>query len=100
MERDVHVLRTESAEVDLDAIVDHYGPLNPTATLAMLDRIAETEALLTQYPHLGRPGRIADTREMVVTHTSFIIVYVLDAPTITVLRVLHGRQQWPEKSDS
>lgn len=96
----MHILRTESAELDLDKIVDHYGPLNPTATLAMLDRIAETESLLTQYPHLGRPGRVADTREMVVTRTPFIIVYASDATSIIVLRVLHGRQQWPEESGS
>lgn len=57
MERAVQILRTESAEVDLDTIVDHYGPLNPTATLAMLDRIADTESLLEEYPYLGRPGR-------------------------------------------
>ena len=91
----MRVLRTESAEADLDAIADYYGQLNVQATLHILDRIAQVEAVLSEYPYIGRTGRVNNTREIVVTGTPFILVYALDPHDLIVLRVLHGRQQWP-----
>jgi addiction module RelE/StbE family toxin len=92
----VRVLRTESAESDLDAIADYFGQLNPQATLHMLDRIFEVEATLNDYPYVGKTGRVKGTREAVVTGTPFILVYMLEPQALTVLRILHGRQKWPE----
>jgi toxin ParE1/3/4 len=92
----VIVLRTETAEADLDAIADYYGALNPAAALHLLDRIAQTESTLSDYPLIGRAGRVEDTREAVVTGTPFILIYALSPPHLIVLRVLHGRQQWPQ----
>lgn len=91
----VRVLRTKSAESDLDAIADYYGALNPMAALHLLDRIAETEATLSEYPYIGRVGRVSETREAVITGTPFILIYALQTSALIVLRVLHGRQQWP-----
>lgn len=91
----VRVSRTESAESDLDAIADYYGKLNPIAALHLLDRIGETEALLCEHPHIGKAGRVPDTREVVITGTPFVLIYSLRRDVIIVLRVLHGRQQWP-----
>lgn len=89
------VLRTESAESDLDAIADYYGGLNPRVALRLLDRISEVEATLCEYPYIGRIGRVTGTREAVVTGTPFILVYSVGPENLAVLRVLHGRQQWP-----
>ena len=35
------------------------------------------------------------TREMVV-RPNYIVVYADDLQTVTILRVLHAAQQWPE----
>lgn len=35
------------------------------------------------------------TREMVV-RSNYLVVYAEDAYTVTILRVLHGAQQWPQ----
>lgn len=91
----MRVSRTETAESDLDAITDYFGGLNPQATLHMLDRIADVEATLSDYPLIGRAGRVEGTRESVVTGTPFILVYALGPDAVTILRILHGRQQWP-----
>lgn len=92
----MQVLRTESAENDLDAIAGYYGPLNPTATLAILDRVADAEATLGEYPFFGRTGRVSGTREVVVVGTPFILVYTVSESSVTIIRVLHTRQKWPK----
>ena len=43
----------------------------------------------------GWVGRVEGTREMVV-RSNYIVVYAEDADTVTVLRVLHAAQQWPQ----
>lgn len=91
----VQVLRTESAESDLDAIASYYGDMNSVAALHLLDRIAEVETTLSDYPYIGHVGRVADTREVVVTGTPFVLIYTLRADLLIVLRIVHGRQQWP-----
>lgn len=93
----MRVLRAESAEADLDAIAEYFGALNPTATLAMLDRITAVEATLADYPLIGRSGRVPGTRESVVTGTPFVLVYSIGDNAVTVLRVLHARRQWPDR---
>ncbi|ETW95415.1 MAG: hypothetical protein ETSY1_30775 [Candidatus Entotheonella factor] len=49
-----------------------------------------------EHPHLGRVGRVADTRELVITDTPYIVPYMVSEDRIILLRVLHGAQQWPE----
>lgn len=49
----------------------------------MVDEIARQIEVLADHPWLGRPGRVNDTRELVISNTPY-------------LRVLHGRQLWPD----
>jgi toxin ParE1/3/4 len=51
---------------------------------------------LGQMPNLGRPGRIFGTRELIVSGTSYLVVYQLQNGRVEILRVLHGRQPFPE----
>ncbi len=60
-----------------------------------------TEAILTsiehleRFPELGRPGRLAGTRELGIAHLPYIAVYRLAAGDVVIARVLHGAQLWP-----
>jgi toxin ParE1/3/4 len=49
-----------------------------------------------QFPESGRPGRIEETRELVILRTPYIAAYRITGDTVRILRVLHGAQQWPE----
>jgi len=42
-----------------------------------------------------RVGRVDGTREIVVRR-NYIIIYAENPGTVTILRVLHAAQQWPD----
>lgn len=60
----------------------------------MDERFSQTSASLTDYPNLGRLGRVAGTREAVV-HENYILVYNVVGDCVRVLRILHVARQWP-----
>jgi toxin ParE1/3/4 len=47
------------------------------------------------FPEMGRVGRIDNTREFVISKTSYIVVYRIKGDDIQVLRVLHTARLWP-----
>ena len=47
-------------------------------------------------PHHGRPGRVAETRELPVPRTPYILAYTVIGYRVVVTAVLHGAQEWPE----
>lgn len=80
---------------DLDAIERYIEPDNPAAARAVERRIGEAAAVLGSHPRLGRPGRIARTRELVVPGTPYI-VYTLGEDRVTILAVMQGARAWPD----
>lgn len=90
----LRLVRRESYARDLDLIVEHIAKDNPVAALRMWDEIEGQIERLQEFPHSGRVGRIAETRELVVTGTPFIVVYTV-GDRVDLIRVLHGAQKWP-----
>ena len=86
---------SEVAETDLDVITDHIACDDPLAAVRMRDQIEQRIELLVDQPRLGRRGRIAGTREMVLSGTPFIVVYRPYRDGVLILRVLHGARRWP-----
>jgi len=84
-----------TAVADLLAIVDYIADDNPDAAQALKDEIEEKAARLLDNPQLYRVGRVDGTREMVV-RPNYIVVYAEKPEIVTILRVLHAAQQWPE----
>ncbi len=85
---------TPEAVQDREAVYDHIEADNPVAALALDELFAEKAGCLVEHPGLGRPGRIAGTRELVV-HQNYILVYDLASDLVRVPRVLHAARQWP-----
>jgi toxin ParE1/3/4 len=79
---------------DLRAYIarEHPDAATRTATtlLAAVDRLAAL-------PNLGRPGRVAGTRELVVPGTRYIIPYRLRGERLEIIAIFHGRQRWPKR---
>ena len=70
---------------------------NPRAAVRVDEAIRTQTRRLLQFPESGRPGRIAGTRELVVSGLPYVMAYLTFVDTVRILRVLHGSQQWPEE---
>jgi len=89
----VIVAWTPSAISDRDAIFDYIQADNHRAALAQDELFSARTQVLAQFPLLGRPGRVAGTRELI--EGNFIMVYEIAGDTIRIIRVLHGAREWP-----
>ncbi len=84
---------------DRDAIFDYLEADRPRAAILIDDRIEAQVELLVNTPEIGRPGRIEGTRELVIPRTPYIAAYRIKCETVTILRVLHGAQEWPDEME-
>jgi toxin ParE1/3/4 len=94
----MQILWLDRAQSDLRELFQYLVQHNPNAGRRSSVAV-ETEVLrLADYPALGRPGRVAGTRELIIPGTPYLVAYTVDprARSVIVLRVLHGRREWPE----
>ncbi|MDZ5615064.1 type II toxin-antitoxin system RelE/ParE family toxin [Achromobacter xylosoxidans] len=90
---------TPEAIRDREAIYDFIEADSPVAAL-MLDELLEQQAgRLVDHPGLGRPGRVAGTREL-VAHPNYLLIYDVTNDLVRMLRVLHAARQWPTPDPS
>jgi toxin ParE1/3/4 len=93
----MEIIWTEEAPGDVEAIVAYIARDNVSAARELTALVASIVELLPTQSAMGRPGRVAGTRELVIPHTQLIIPYRVKHSEITILRVYHGARQWPEE---
>ncbi len=84
-----------TAQSDLLTIVGYIADRNPDAAQSLKDEIERKVSHLPENSRLYKAGRVKGTREMVV-RPNYVVVYAEAPGKISVLRVLHAAQQWPE----
>jgi toxin ParE1/3/4 len=84
--------------------IDHLTDLrlyiardNPNAASRIAGTLLEAVERLAELPNLGRPGRVAGTRELVVPGTPYVVTYRLRGDRLEVIAVFHARQKWPKQ---
>lgn len=80
---------------DLENIFDHIWEDRPRAAAREVDKVLDAVAQLSRHPSRGRPGRVAETRELVVS--PYIVAYRVKGGELQILRVIHGARRWPRK---
>ncbi len=90
---------TPEAIQDRDEIYAFIEADKPAAALALDELLEEKAGRLVDHPDLGRPGRIAGTRELVV-HRNYVLVYDSPGDAVRLLRVLHAAGRWPPAPES
>ncbi len=90
----MRVIWTPDALQDRTDIWDYIATDNPTAAATMDALFSDAANRLRDHPKMGKPGRIAGTRELVV-HESYRLVYEIQSETIWLLVLIHTARQWP-----
>ena len=89
------VVVREKAEEDLDRIFAWIAKYNPRTEADMVSQIRDHINLLEldNVAHMGRPGLVNGTRELI--EYPYIIIYSVDdrRREIDVLSIMHGAQQ-------
>ena len=70
---------------------------NPAAAERVRERILRAVRNLADMPNMGRPGRVEDTRELVVADTPYIVAYTVLDNQVVIVALQHGAQKWPER---
>ena len=83
------------ALVDLVAGHVPFGSVTFSSAAELVRAVYDAPALLLEFPHRGRPGKKAGTRELVISALPDLIVYTVRGDVVCVVRILHGAQQWP-----
>ncbi|MBW4476786.1 MAG: type II toxin-antitoxin system RelE/ParE family toxin [Tolypothrix brevis GSE-NOS-MK-07-07A] len=68
---------------------------SPKAAQEAIFRIQSAVSQLENYPFMGRIGRLEDTRELVISGTSYIVIYRVKE-SVEILRVLHTSKRYPD----
>ena len=92
----MRIVWTEPAVRDLAAARGHIARDNAPAAERQVERVLVAIQRLLQFPEIGRSGRRAGTRELVINGTPYIAAYRVRNNAIEILRVMHGRQRWAD----
>jgi toxin ParE1/3/4 len=70
---------------------------DPSAARLVVRHVLDAVAALAEQPALGRPGRVAGTRELLIPKTCCIVPYRVLGQTVEVLRVFHTSRRLPQQ---
>jgi plasmid stabilization system protein ParE len=74
-----------------------YFARNPEAARRLRQAVMDGARRLRSHPHMGRPGRVANSRELVISATPFLLVYDVNPVRIEILHLFDGRQDWRQE---
>ena len=95
--RTVRIVWTRTAVSDLEQVRRFIGQRNASAARNVAARIRDATRLLAEHPAMGRPGRVAGIRELLVTGAPYVLPYRVAGDVLEVLRVLHSARRWPKR---
>lgn len=78
----------------LEQLLEYIAARNFAAAERIERAYHQKVELARKFPAIGRPGRVDDTRELII-HPNYLAIYQVSDDKITVLRALHARQRYP-----
>ena len=86
---------TQKAKKNLLQVEEYISKDNPKAAITMVLKIINSVAVLSDYPAMGKVGRVFNTRELIIADTPYFVSYRIHVNQIEILRVLHSSMRWP-----
>lgn len=84
---------------NLDEEAAYIAKDSPRMAAELVRHLQDSVAMLAEHSNMGRPGRIAGTRELVVTRFPYILPYRVRGGAVEILRVFHTARKWPQRMD-
>ncbi|UBF26922.1 type II toxin-antitoxin system RelE/ParE family toxin [Kovacikia minuta CCNUW1] len=91
----MRIIWTQQAISDLNHAYDYIAETAPESGTAIIERIEKSLEALSNFPEMGRKGRVNNTRELIVPKTPFILPYRIRKNRIEILGVIHATRRWP-----
>jgi len=85
----------DEALADFEDALVYLAERNPEAARQLALAIHRAVRGLRENPEIGRPGRVAGTRELVVARSRYIVPYRVRGRVIELLAVMHDAREWP-----
>lgn len=86
--RPVRLRYTAKAREHIASIYNYLGDRSPVAATQVVARIRLAAERLTEFPRMGRAGRVAGTHEWVVRGLPYIVVYEMSTDDLDELLIL------------
>jgi toxin ParE1/3/4 len=86
---------TFAAADDLQDIANYLFEKTPENAARLIREIYGAPSSLKTLPNRGRVGKKPGTRELVMASLPYVIVYQVRGQTVSIVRILHGSQEWP-----
>ena len=85
----------DSAILDMDHIASYVREYFPAKFESTFIYIADAVENLLLMPHIGRMGRVEDTREWVIASLPYVMVYKVGDAVLEIVRVIHTSRRYP-----
>ncbi len=84
-----------TADHDLDAIRSHIALDHAATAERIITRILQSILYLQDYPRLGRPGMVPETRELRIRGLPYKAVYRIEGDEILIVTIIHLYRLYP-----
>ncbi len=81
---------------NLEQTYDYVAETNGDAAIAIILKIQAATDHLSEFPLMGRTGRVDGTRELMIANTPSIVIYRVNGSAVEILRVLHASRKYPD----
>lgn len=89
------VIWAPRAILDMREAWDYIAADSEGAADRIVARLQSAGEGLDRFPRIGRAGRRAGTRELVVSGTPYFLEYRILRTQVEITRVIHGARKWP-----
>lgn len=96
----MHVKWLRRALQNLDDEAAWIAQDSPQSAAAFVAHLLASAEMLATHPHMGHPGRVPGTRELVVTRFPYILPYRVRSRYVEILRVFHTARKWPQRFET
>ena len=84
---------TQPALRDLESLHEFVSEDRPSAATNMVERILSGIDALSRHPELGRKGRVAGTRELIIS--PYVVAYRVKHSAVELIAIIHSARKWP-----